>query len=159
MTTVIRVGNLEEFTIEIPIPPPDTMTASLTRSPVVRLSLTEKLITRSNGSLPSKLISLHLQGTNDRGEIVWLMEEHRLGWTFDGPLSSREASIYSEMKTMCRLVEDHLRGQGYDVRGGSFGISKSIEPLNGQFECIIWRKNDDGSFTAIAPSSPEGDKS
>jgi hypothetical protein len=151
MTTVIRVGNLEEFTAEIPVPPPGTMTNSLTHSPVVRLSLTEQLINRANGSLPSKVVALHLQGINDRGEIIWLMEEHRLGWTYNGPLTTMEGSIYQSMKTLREAVEAHLRIQGYDVRAGSFGLPNSVQPLNGHFECVTWRKIGDDHYAVVVP--------
>ena len=151
MTTVIRVGNLEEFTAEIPIPAPGTMTSSLTHSPVVRLSLTEQLVNHANGSLPSKIVSLHLQALNDQGQVIWLMEEHRLGWTYDGPLSSIEGSIYAGMKALRDIVANHLRAQGYDVRAGSFALPKSVQPVSGHFECATWRKVGDDSFDVVVP--------
>jgi hypothetical protein len=152
MATVIRVGNLEEFTAEIPIPRAMPGSPIEPRPPVVRLSLTELVINRSTGSLPSKRIELHLQALNDQGQIIWLMEQHRIGCMPNGePLSSIEASISEGMGLLHKIVGDHLRGLGYDVRPGSFGLPKNIEPVSGHFECAIWRKNGDDRYTVVVP--------
>ena len=140
---VVRIGTLEEFTAEvrllnsgIPIKP---------RKPVVRLHLTERW---GNGhGLPAKVLELHLQGLNDLDEIMWLMEAHEITWLPDqGPASPRDQSIRDQMFTLRDLVQAHLAGLGYEVRGGSYGIPKDIEPVRGGFECARWRKEDDERF-------------
>jgi hypothetical protein len=152
---VVRLGNLEEFIAEVPIPPPGSATSQTLGKPVVRLHLVDRL-TKGHG-LPAKVLELHLQGMNDLGEIVWLMESHEIIWLPDqGPATLREQSIYEQMLRLRDLVQDHLEGLGYAVRNGSYGLHKDIQPIRGEFECARWRKAGDDRFEVV-PAADEGE--
>jgi hypothetical protein len=146
---VVRLGNLEEFTAEVRISPPGRATSQTLGKPVVRLHLVDR---SSNGrGLPAKVLELHLQGLNDVGEIVWLMESHEITWLPDqGPATPREQSIYEQMLRLRDLVKDHLEGLGYEVRNGSYGLHKDIQPIRGQFECARWRKAGDERYEVVS---------
>jgi serine/threonine protein kinase len=89
---VVHIGTLEEFTAEVRVPRPIPGNSVEPHKPVVRLHLTERW-TKGHG-LPAKVLELHLQGLNDLGEIVWLMESHEITWLPErGPASPREQSI------------------------------------------------------------------
>ena len=141
---VVRVGSLEEFVADVPD----------NDSPVVRLSLTERW-DNGIGGLPRKTVELHLQGVNDLDEIVWLMESHTLDWIREGPATPREKSIYEQMPTMRDLVRAHLESLGYEVRSGSYGIPKDIQPVRGGFECVTWRKDGEDRFAVVPAGSRE----
>jgi len=133
---IIRLGDLQEFEAEVP-------TGS-----IVRLSLTHRDQMKPN-SLPSRTLELHLQGRNDKDDILWLMESHKITWLPQGPPQSREESISNGMLDLKALVTSYLEGRGYQVRAGSYGIDKDIEPVNGQFECARWSKNEDDQTWSV----------
>jgi hypothetical protein len=134
---IVRVSDLAEFTAEVRKEFP------------LRLSLLER--NAPKGIIPSKDIELHLQGENDLGEVVWLMESHRIVVFPSGPETPRDQSIYQGMQELHRLVQEHLATQGYEVRPGTYGISDTIKPLNGRFEIVKWQKidNDPEALTVI----------
>jgi hypothetical protein len=151
---VVRIGTLEEFTAEVHILPSDEATSPILGKPMVRLHLVDRL-TNGHG-LPAKALELHLQGLNDLGEIVWLMESHEITWLPDqGPVTPREQSIYEQMLRLRDLVKDHLEGLGYEVRNGSYGLHKDIQPIRGQFECARWRKAGDERYEVVPATDEE----
>ncbi len=147
---VVRVGNLEEFTSEIPLPRPIPGSPIEPRKPVVRLSLTDRW-QGTGGGLRCKEKELHLQGISDRDEIVWLMESHAIDWGTDGPLTRRDGAINNQMRVMYDLVKARMERRGYEVRGGSYGLPRDVDPLRGQFECVKWTKDgEDGYAVTLA---------
>lgn len=132
----ILINTLAEFMAEIPTPGP------------VRLNLTERRDARKFGSgklshsIPTLHVQLDLQGVNERGEIVWLHESHELQKTpgGDGFWGLMDKSIYEQMPHLKEIVQVYLEGQGYQVRGGQYGLAVSIKPVNGVFECAHWEK-------------------
>jgi hypothetical protein len=142
---VVRVSNLEEFTSEIPLPRLIPGSPIEPRKPVVRLSLTDRW-QGLGGELPRKESELHLQGVSDRDEIVWLMESRAVDWGADGPLTRRDGAIYQQMRVMYDLVKAHLERQGYEVRGGSYGLPRDVDPLRGQFECVKWTEDGEEGY-------------
>jgi hypothetical protein len=126
---IVRVSDLAEFTAEVRKELP------------LRLSFLERNIPKN--SIPSREIELHLQGHNDLGEVVWLMESHRIIVFPSGPETPRDRSIYEGMRELHRLVQEHLAAQGYEIRSGIYGVSDTIKPLSGRFEIVRWQKTDD----------------
>ena len=134
---VILANNLEGFTTEVPVPA------------IVRLNLTEREIPAK--MVPLLRVSLDLQGLTDQGEVVWLhwhVDLQRLVgrnefWT------PRDTMIYEQLKTMREMIRDHLKALGYEVRDGCYGLPKSIEPVNGIFECVYWQKDDEGNIKLL----------
>ena len=151
---VVRVGNLEEFTSEIPLPRPLPGSPIEPLKPIVRLSLTE-CWQGLGGGLPRKESELHLQGVSARDEIVWLMESHAIDWGTDAPLTRRDGAIYKQVRVMYDLVKAHLERRGYEVRGGSYGLPRDIDPLRGQFECVKWTKNGEDAYAVIPVESQD----
>jgi hypothetical protein len=152
---VVRLGTLEEFTAEVRIPLPMPGSPVEPGKPVMRLHLVDRL-TKGHG-LPAKVLELHLQGLNDLGEIVWLMESHEITWLPDqGPATPREQSIYDQMLRLRGLVRAYLEGLGYAVRSGLYGIHKDIQPIRGEFECARWRKAGDDRYEVV-PAESEGE--
>jgi hypothetical protein len=138
---VIRMSTLDDFISEVPEVCP------------LRLVLTEH---RIKSHIPAKRIDLHLQAISPEDHIIWLMESHDITTHIDGsPLSPRDESIYAAMKTARDLVKQHLERHGYVIKPGSFGISKSIEPLNGHFECVQWQRKDDLFVVLPMPEEDE----
>jgi hypothetical protein len=134
---IVRVGDLSEFTSEARKEMP------------LRLTLTQ---TGVKNPVPTQELQLHLQGHNDLGEVVWLMESHRIVWVRHEPETPRDKSIYEGMRELERIVRKHLEGQGYEVRPGSYGIPDGIKPVNGHFEIVKWQKTSDDLETwAVAP--------
>jgi hypothetical protein len=132
---IVRVSTLAEFTAEVRPELP------------LRLSLLER---QSPNIIPSKEVELHLQGHNDLGEIVWLMESHRI--VILTSLTPRDRSIYEGMQELHRLVEKHLADRGYEIRPGAYGLPDNIKPLAGHFEIVRWqRTNDDPESWTIIP--------
>ena len=89
---IVRIGTLGEFTAEVRALHPVLDISVEPRRPMVRLHLLDRL---ANGhGLPTKVLELHLQGLNDSGEILWLMESHQITWLPDrGPATPRDQSI------------------------------------------------------------------
>jgi hypothetical protein len=144
-TRIVRVGTLAEFIADVD---PLIIRNYDLASPVVRLSLAEK---RMQGQLPVKSVQLHLQGVNDMGEIVWLMEDHEVNINIMTrlPDEGRDKSIYHGMVDARRIIEQHLTSHGYEVRAGSYALPRDIDPISGHFECLKWHKNDDGTYTVL----------
>lgn len=132
---IVRVGSLEEFTAEVRVRGPVLPGFEAPR-PLVRLSLTDKEIPSSAMALSATEFALHLQGTNELGEIVWLMESHRTVF--------EEEMFRDVMLAAFDLVKAHLLAAGYNVRGGSYGLPADVEPLRGRFECFAWQNSGEG---------------
>jgi hypothetical protein len=144
---VVRVSTLAEFTAEVRSELP------------LRLSLS--LLERSTPTniIPSREIELHLQGHNDLGEIIWLMESHRIVVFPSGPETPCDRSIYQGMQELHRLVEKHLTDRGYEIRPGAYGLPDNIKPLHGRFEIVKWqRNNDDPESWTIVPLDQNGEE-
>jgi hypothetical protein len=140
---IVRVSTLAEFTAEVRPEFP------------LRLSLLEY---QSQTIIPSKEVELHLQGHNDLGEILWLMERHRIV-ILTPSLTPRDRSIYEGMQELHRLVEKHLTDQGYEIRPGAYGLPDNIKPLHGRFEIVKWqRNNDDPESWTIVPLDQNGEE-
>lgn len=138
---VVQVTSLVEFVQEVSPMRELCKVPHTYQQAVVRLGLTE---TWANSSgIPTKVVSLDVQGVNGRGEIVWLHDNHAVNWAQGEPVTNRDASIYAGMKRMHELVKECLEEQGYAVRGGRYGLPASIKPLRGQFECVRWVKDGD----------------
>jgi hypothetical protein len=151
---IVRIGTLGEFTAEVR-PPHSIPDSSIEpHRPMVRLHLLDRL---NNGhGLPAKVLELHVQGLNDSGEILWLMESHEITWLPDrGPATPRDQSIYEQMLRLRDLVKTHLQGLGYEVRGGNYGFHKDIQPIRGEFECVRWRKAGDDRFEVVPAADEE----
>lgn len=144
-TRVVRVGCLEEFTAEVDL---KVIRNFGIASSMIRLSLADRWL---RTGIPTKSVQLHLQGINNEGEIVWLMESHDVACTHDGePWSPRDRSVLAGMLAAIDIVRDHLSRRGYDVRPGTYALPKNVEPVRGRFECLKWRKNADDTYTVIA---------
>ncbi|GIK42409.1 MAG: hypothetical protein BroJett011_62420 [Chloroflexota bacterium] len=133
---VVLINTLADFMAEVPFPGP------------VRLNLTKRRDARTFGSgrikhqIPTLHVQLDLQGVNERGEIVWLHESHELqktpgGGEFWGPT---DKSLYGQMPRLQEIVKAHLESRGYQVRGGQYGLPKTVQPVRGVFECARWEK-------------------
>jgi hypothetical protein len=129
---IVRVSDLAEFTAEVRKDLP------------IRLTLTS---ISGKGPIPTQELQLHLQGHNDLGEIIWLMESHRIVWIRHEPETPLDKSIYTGMRELERIVRKHLEDHGYEIRPGSYGIQDDIKPINGQYEIVKWQKgNADSHF-------------
>ena len=56
---------------------------------------------------------------------------------------------------MYDLVKAHLERQGYEVRGGSYGLPRDVDPLRGQFECVKWAKDGEDGYAVTATENVE----
>lgn len=133
MNDIVRVGNLAEFTAEV------------TEGPI-RLSRSERW---TKNTIPTKSLELHLQGHNDLGELVWLMESHDVIWLNDGPETPRDLSICEAMDNLSHMIREHLANQGYEVRPGMYGIPDAIKPLRGHFEIVKWQKHTNETWIIV----------
>lgn len=132
----ILITTLADFMAEVAAPGP------------VRLNLTERRDQRKFGSgkqtlfIPTLHVHLDLQGTNERGEIVWLHDNYELqkspsGGEFWGPT---DRSAYEQMPRFQEIVKSYLEGKGYEVRSGQYGLPQTIRPVRGHFSCARWEK-------------------
>lgn len=133
---VILINSLADFEREVPTPA------------VVRLNLVERRDQKLFGkgmAIPTLWVSLNLQGVNTAGEVVWLHDSYELDQTPGGDRfwTSRDESIYNQMRVMKEMVSAHLVGLGYEVRAGQYGLPRTIMPVKGVFECARWTKIDD----------------
>jgi hypothetical protein len=139
---IVRVSDLSEFTAEVRKELP------------LRLTLTERWV---QSQIPMKELELHLQGRNDLGEIVWLMESHRVVWLTKGPEIPRDESVHSGMLELQRIVREHLEDRKYKIRPGSYGLADNIRPINGRFEIAKWKKvGDDLETWVVVPLDQNG---
>jgi hypothetical protein len=139
---VVQVPTLAEFQAEVPV--------GNDGSPVVRLNISESWVP---GQIPQKRVNVDLYGVNGQGEIVWLHDSHLVLWAQNKPMFGRDTAIYEGMGQMYDLVKAYLKEQGYEVRGGRYGIPNSIDPLRGAFECVRWVKEGEESFRVEAATS------
>ena len=142
---IVRVGSLEEFRREVKESKAMPELRPFCALPAVRLSLTDQWA--GGSTIPKKDLRLTLQGINDLGEIVWLVENHTIVCFPSGPETPGDASIAEGMRTAYDLVKEHLTALGYEVRGGSYGIPEDIHPVMGGFECVCWRKTGEDTWS------------
>ena len=131
MKTIIQINSLAEFQDEIDtIPYP------------VRLNVTER---KHNKQLvPYLTTHVDLMGINVADQIVWLhwSRDFQFGGHADfAKMNPTGHHIYEQIPTMKTLIMEYLTEQGYNVKGGCFGIDQSITPVRGIFECVKWVTN------------------
>lgn len=143
---VVSVPSFSDFVAEVPVS-------------TVRLCLGERYAPDQYGSgersftVPAKRLSLDLQGFNDRGDLVWASEDHKVQWGHDGPAMPSDKAIYAGMGRLFCIVSDELQSLGYQVLPGRYVLPSDRLPLNGGFDCAEWYR--EGDVLKIRPVAEE----
>jgi hypothetical protein len=134
-STIIRVGTLEAFLIEVP------------PGAVVRLIQTH----HQNEAF--RTLFLHVQALTAGGEVAWLCEAHQIMyWNGDGPAGAHDRQIADGMAALQTQLRGVLLANGFLVRDETeFGLPESVKPLRGRIG--RWVKGQDGSLT-VTPDMP-----
>lgn len=124
---VVKVGSFAEFRQEID-------------GGRVRLCSTET--TRgAGGPLATRELGLHIQGINLDQEIIWLYYSRTIQIGPNGrPWRDTDKQVSRAWGDLHDLVRAYLKDKWYHVRGGMYGISHNIRPLNAGLEFVIWEK-------------------
>lgn len=128
---IVFLNSVRQFEQEVPPPT------------VVRLNLTERRHGKDVGSgiiIPVLEVNIDLQGVNDRDEAVCLhwMRELELSPGGDSFWGKADKEFYSRLLERKATIKAYLQGVGYEVRDGSYGLPRDIQPITGEFECVRW---------------------
>jgi hypothetical protein len=102
-------------------------------------------------AIPAMRLTLNLQAFNLYEELIWLQKSTSVHWA-NGPAMPGDVARYKAMHRLRDIVEERLKAYGVELRSGYYVLPNHGTPINGDFDCAEWTKDERGHVHVRARS-------
>lgn len=136
---VISVPSFSEFISQV----------KPTRGQIITTCLTERYDPEHYGvgeqihTIPAMRLTLNIQAFNMYEELIWLQQSMVVNWA-NGPAMPGDVAQYKAMYELRDIVEQCLKKYEVELRLGYYVLPNHGTPINGDFDCAEWYKDESG---------------
>jgi hypothetical protein len=94
-------------------------------------------------AIPAMRLTLNVQAFNEHGELIWLQKGLSVQWA-NGPVMPGDVARYKAMYRLRDIVEQRLKEHEVALRLGYYVLPNHGTPINGDFDCAEWTKDESG---------------